>query len=272
MLRGVGKEFTIPCMRGSGRFPIFFVFLLLSVFVFIFFRAGWLDGVVGGLQSIFLPVQRVTDGFFRREDTSEGGRLKDENAILRAELVKMKALEKDNAALRDQFKQSYPKAETLLPADVVGMPGFLPGVSAVEEIIIDKGSEDGVRKEQVVVFKDILIGRVKRVSPHLSVVDVVSHEGISFTAETSKTFALGVLSGNGEGRQVFENVLLSEKLEKGDMVMSKGDIGRDGDGVPAGLVVGRIVSVKRQASSLFQSAEVESLVDWTRLKMVFVQN
>jgi rod shape-determining protein MreC len=252
---------------GNGRFSIFFVFFLLSIFVFVFFRAGWLDGLGGGLQYIFLPVQRMTDGFFRQEDTGEVGRLRDENAVLRVELVKMKALEKDNAALRDQFKQSYRQAEALLPADVVGMPGFLPGVSAVEEIIIDKGSEDGVRVGRVVVFKDILIGRVERVSAHLSVVDVVSHEGISFTAETSKTSALGVLTGAGGGKMVLENVLLSDKLEKGDTVVSKGD-----RGVPAGLVVGRIVSVKRQASSLFQSAEVASLVDVERLKMVFVKN
>jgi rod shape-determining protein MreC len=185
-------------------------------------------------------------------------------------MAKMKALEKDNAALRDQFKQGYPKAETLMPADVVGVPGFLPGVSAVEEIVIDKGSEDGVKVGRVVVFKNILIGRVERASAHLSVVDVISHEGISFTAETSKTSALGVLSGAGAGEMVLENVLLSDRLEKGDTVMSKGGVGVSGEGVPPGLVVGKIVSVKRQASSLFQSAEVASLVDVERLKMVFV--
>ena len=257
-------------MRGSGRFPIFFVFFVLAILLFIFSRVGWLDGVEGVLQSIFLPVQRTTDGFFRRGDTRESGKLRDENMILRAELAKMKALEKDNSALRDQFAQNYPKSERLMPANVIGMPAFLPGVSSVEEIIIDKGSGDGVKVGEVVVFKDILIGRVVRVSPHLSVVDVISHKGISFTAETSGTSVLGVFSGRGGGKMVFENVLLSDKLEKGDMVISKGGVGVNGDGVPPGLVVGKIVSVNKKASSLFQSAEVESPVDVSRLRLVFV--
>ncbi len=257
-------------MRGPGRFSIFFVFLLFSILIFLFSRVGWLDGVEGALQYIFLPVQRVTDGFFRRDDVGEVGRLRDENMVLRAELVKEKGIEKDNAALRDQFAQSYPKPERLMPANVVGMPGFLPGVSPVEEIIIDKGSGDGVKAGKVVVFKDILIGRVVRVSPHLSVVNVVSRTGFSFTAETNKTSALGVLTGAGGGEMVFENVSLSERLGQGDMVISKGDVNAGGEGVPAGLVVGRIASVNKKASSLFQSAEVESLVDVGRLKMVFV--
>ena len=71
---------------------------------------------------------------------------------------------------------------------------------------------------------------------------------------------------------VLENVLLSDKLQTGDTVISKGDIGKDGEGFPPGLVVGRIISVNKKASALFQSAEVESLVDVTRLKMVFVMS
>jgi rod shape-determining protein MreC len=257
-------------MRGSGRLTIFFVFFVLSIFIFVFSKAGWMDGVSGGLQFVFLPVQRMTDGFFRREDTTELGRLKSENAVLRVEVAKMKAIEKDNAALRDQFAQSNLNPERLLPAYVVGMPAFLPRVFAVEEVIIDRGSVDKVKVGEVVVYKDILIGRVVRISPHLSVVDLISHDGISFTAGTSKTSALGVLSGKGGGEMVLENVLLSDRLEKGDTVVSKGDVGAGGDGVPAGLVVGKIVSVKRQASSLFQSAEVERLAYVERLKMVFV--
>lgn len=264
------KEATIPCMRGFGRFSIFFIFFLLSIFIFIFSRVGWLNGVEGVIQSVFLPVQRMTDGFFRRDDAGEVGRLRDDNMVLRAELAKEKGIEKDNAALRDQFVKSYPKAENLMPANVVGMPGFLPGISSAEEIIISKGSGDGVKVGKAVVFKDVLVGRVVRVSAHLSVVDVVGREGVSFTAETSNTSALGVLTGAGGGEIVLENVLLSDKLAKGDMVISKGDVNARGEGVPAGLVVGRIASVERQASSLFQSAEVESLVDIRRLRLVFV--
>ena len=61
-----------------------------------------------------------------------------------------------------------------------------------------------------------------------------------------------------------------EKLEKDDFVLTKGDVDSEGHGIPADLVIGKIVSVNKKASNLFQSASVQSLVDFSKLNMVFV--
>jgi rod shape-determining protein MreC len=66
------------------------------------------------------------------------------------------------------------------------------------------------------------------------------------------------------------NVVLSEKLEKDDLVRTKGDVDERGQGFPPDLIVGKIISVNKQPSALFQSAEVKSLVDFSRLSTVFV--
>jgi rod shape-determining protein MreC len=258
-------------MHGARRgFPIFVGLLVLSLLIFFFSQRGWLNGVTGVLQTIILPIQRSSFVLFHRDDKSELAKLKNENRDLRIQLVKVAALEKDNQALRDQFAQTNPPSEILLSAFVVGMPTFLPGASLVDEVIIDRGSDDKVQLGSIVVFKDNLIGKVVKISPRLSVVDLFNHKGITFTAETVKTSALGISQGAGGGKMVLGNVLLSDTLQTGDIVVTKGDVDAGGKGFPPQLVVGKIVSVNKKTSALFQTAEVESLVDVTKLKMVFV--
>lgn len=261
-------------MNGRRKFPVFIGFFLLSLVIFIFSQKGFGNGVTGVLQVIILPIQRSSflfvHSYSKENKNSELTKLKNENIDLRVEAAKVVALEKDNRALRDQFAVTSPSSKTLLPAYIVGMPAFLPGVFTVDEIIIDKGSDDKVKSGSSIVFKDNLIGKVARTSPHLSVVDLINHKGISFTVKTSTTNALGISQGDGKDTMVINNVLLSDTLQKRDIVVTKGDIQADGLGFPPNLVVGKIISVNKKASALFQSAEVERLIDVTRLEMVFV--
>ena len=252
-------------MRGRRKFfPVFVGFFLLSLLIFIFSQKGLANGVTGVLQTITLPIQRYSFSFFH---SSSGG---DENIDLRMQAAKVAALERDNQALRDQFAVINPSSKTLIPAFIVGMPAFLPGISIVDEIIIDKGSDDKIKPGSSIVFKDNLIGKIVKTSPHLSVVDLLNHKGFSFTAKTTATHALGIMQGTGTETIVLNNVLLSDTLQKGDIVVTKGDINSDGLGFPPDLIIGKIISINKKASALFQSAEVERLVDVTRLEMVFV--
>jgi cell shape-determining protein MreC len=261
-------------MNGHRKSPVFIGFFLLALVIFVFSQKGFGNGVTGVLQVIGLPIQRTSFIFFHSnsvvDKNSELEKLRNENRDLQIKAAKVAALEKDNRALRDQFAVTSPSSKTLLPAYIVGMSAFLPGVSTVDEIIIDKGSDDKVKSGSSIVFKDNLIGKVARTSPHLSVVDLINHKGILFTVRTSATNALGISQGDGKDTIVINNVLLSDTLQKGDIVVTKGDIQPDGLGFTPNLVVGKIISVNKKASALFQSAEVERLIDVTKLEIVFV--
>lgn len=273
-MHGVGKEITISIMAARRKVSSIFVILFfLSLIIFFFSQRDWLKGVTGIIEGITLPIKQSSFRFFHSyyigDKNSELARLKDENRNLKLQVMKLGALEKDNRALRDQFFIGNPSPKNLLPVFIVGMPGFLPGVSVLDKIIIDKGSEDKVKVGSSIVFKDNLVGRVVKTSSHLSVVYLLNNKEISFMAKTVKTSALGVVKGTG-GSLVLGNVLLSDTLQRGDMVVAKGDMQADGRGYPPDLVVGKIVSVNKKASSLFQSAEIESLLDVSKLEMVFV--
>lgn len=269
------KAITISYMRGRRKtFPVFVVFFLIALLIFVFSQEGFVNSATGVFQVITLPIQRASflffHNYFKEDKNSELAKLRNENRDLQIKAVKVAVLEKDSRALRDQFAVTSPSPRILLPSFIVGMSVFLPGVSTVDEIILDKGSDDKVKIGSSIVFKDNLIGKVVKTSPHLSVVDLLNHKGISFTVKTIGTSALGIMQGTGTETIVLNNVLLSDKLQKGDAVVTKGDVRMDGLGFVPNLVVGKIISINKKASSLFQSAEVERLVDVTKLEMVFV--
>lgn len=243
------------------RFPVFAALLFCAIIVFAASSLGLLNSVNGGMQSFLLPIMRASFVLFHRDDNTDLVKIKNENRDLRVQLVRLESLQRDNQALRDQFATTNPSTRNLVPASIVGMPTFLPGVSKADEIVIDKGSVDKLRKGYSVIYKDNLIGKVVKVTPNMSIVELVNHKGISFVAQAAKTAAYGIIRGTGEDNILFDNVLLSDSLKLNDMVITK-----DSDK----LVVGKIVSINKRSSSLFQSAEIESLIDITKLQMVFV--
>ncbi len=247
--------------RAKTIFPIFFLLLALSFFILLFVQ----NPLQQPLQSITLPIQKWVFTTYENvpivNPTNES-QLQEENNKLRQELAETAELKRDNKALRDQFQTTNPAPRSLLPATVIGVKDGT--------ILIDKGESDNVKIGHIVVLKDNLLGKISKVSLHVSVVTLIIHPDTSFTAETSKTTAIGVIKANvGEGITL-ENVVLSDKLEKDDLVKTKGDVDEKGGGFPPNLIVGKIISVNKQASSLFQVAQVRSLVDFNKIRMVFV--
>lgn len=257
--------------RRGGFFSIFFIFFCIALILFFVTGGNRLNGFSGFFEQMTIPMQRELFSLTHQQDAkSEREQLREENRKLLTQAAKLKEIEKENSALRDQFETDDPAPDKLTPAAVVGFPSFIPGESSITQLLIDKGADDSMKVGQVVVFKDNVIGRISQVSPHLSVVSVITHRDSLFTAKTSKTDALGLARGQDGGGVLLDNVVLSDKLQRGDIVITKGDVAANGQGYPPNLVVGKIVSVSKSPSDLFQTAQVQSLVKFSSLKIVFV--
>lgn len=240
--------------------PIFLILVILSLIILFFFQ----NPTNQVLQFITLPLQELSFTVSSKspDDLSSQEQLQEENSQLRAQLAQMEEVQKDNQALYDQFQTTSPSSKKLLPADVIGIQGT--------SLFIDKGQNDHIQNGSVVIVKNNVIGKITKVTPHISQVTLLNDPSTSFTAQTAKTSANGIVSTIDGGIIVFGNVILSDKLEKNDLVITKGEEDLQGEGYPPDLVVGKIVSVDKQASSLFQAAKIESLVDMSQLRIVFV--
>lgn len=255
--------------------PIFVLLFIISAILFkTNFSLGFLEGIISPIQKITVDIFSLPKNIFT-DDSKED--LKAENLSLVKKLIDQKELQKENLALRDQFKTTVLSSQNLLSAKIAGSPNFIPGVTSPDNFILDKGKNNGVKLGQAVIFKDNLVGKISKVSDNISEVILVINKQSSFAAKTqpvggraSKTEALGVVKGYGNNEIILENVLLSDNLSNSDIVLTKGDINAEGIGYPANLIVGKIISIDKKASSLFQSAKIKNLIDFSRLSTVFI--
>jgi rod shape-determining protein MreC len=224
--------------------PIFFLFFFLALGIFLSSQTPFGKGITGFFELMLLPVQQTifhTSSHANKNNTPES-KLKEENTLLLTQLAEFEKVKKENNALQDQFKSDELNAKKLLPAQIIGQKE--------DSFILDKGSDDGVKMGSVLIYKNNLIGRVVTVSVHRSVAELITKSDTSFTVKTSKTSALGIGRGRGGGLVIIDSVVLSDKLEKDDLVVTKGDVDQNGNGYPPDLVVGKIVSVNKKASAL----------------------
>ena len=247
----------------------------MSLVVFTASKIGLLKPVDSLAKGILSPFQSLTYGVYSKiTDFGSDSKLqvlRAQNTELTQKLINQNKLADDNKALRDQFQIENPKSTNLVEAQVIGAPGFLPGISAPETLVLDRGENDGIKVGQAVIYEDNLVGKVVKTSAFLSNVMLVTNVASSLTVKTLSTQALGVAKGQGGGGIIMDDVVLSDTLQKQDTVLTKGDVvDTNGIGVPPDLIVGEVTSISKFPSDLFQKASVNSKLDFGKLSKVFV--
>jgi rod shape-determining protein MreC len=259
--------------RRESFLPAFFVVLFLCVLILFLSLSGSLKSLSSFLEKGTLEIQSVTFKIFQKLPfMSEGTRIKrieEKNLELLSRVATFDKLKNENAALSDQFQTSYPQSYKLLKATVIGASTFIPGVTVPNNFIIDKGLKDNLKVGLAVVVMDNLIGVISKVSANLSEVMAINNSSSSFTAKTQNG-AVGIVKG-GESI-ILGSILLSENMNLGELVLTKGSINNDGIGIPPDLVVGKIIFVEKNPSDLFQQAKIEGFVNFAKLSTVFIYN
>lgn len=259
--------------RKQKIYTVVILFISLSLLLFVLSKSAIFSVVQGWGEAILIPAQRIAYNVlgypFSLPADSRIRQLQEENALLAKQIIAQDKLKRETQALRDQFSSQELPTRQLLPAAVIGARTVLSGLGQPTELIIDKGKDEGIQKGTAVVYKDILVGSVTQVSTHISAVAVTTHKKTSLPARTVKTNALGVIRGQ-ESSLLLDNVLLSDTLEQGDLVVTKGNIDNRGVGNPPDILIGKIVSVQKEPSALFQTAEVEPILNISRISTVFV--
>jgi len=257
--------------RKTGFLPAFFVVVFLGILILTLSLFGNLKPLSSFLEKGTSIIQSATFRIFQKLSfVSQDLKVKElgeENLNLLSKIADYERIKKENSALSDQFQTSYPSSVQLLKADIIGASSFIPGVSIPNKLFINKGLKDNLKIGMAVVIKNNLVGTVSKTSANLSEVETVNSPKFSFTAKTQNG-VIGIIKG--EGNLTLSNVLLSEKISSGELVLSKGNIDSSGIGIPPDLVIGKIISVEKKPSDLFQRASIESFVNFVNLSTVFV--
>lgn len=256
--------------RKTGFLSAFFVVAFLCVLILVLSISGKLK-FLSFLEKPTNAIQSFSYNLFQKlpfvSESAQIKKLKDENLKLLSQVADFEKLKKENRALSDQFQTTYPRSTQLLEASIIGAQSFIPGVSIPNGFIINKGLKDDLKVGQAVVVENNLVGVISQISENLAKVNAVNNPSFSFTAKTQNG-VVGVVKG-GDNITI-NNILLSENVGLGELILTKGSIDNDGIGIPPDLVVGKIISVEKNPSDLFQKAKIESFVNFTNLSAVFV--
>lgn len=137
-----------------------------------------------------------------------------------------------------------------------------------EELVLDRGSVDGVALLNPVVASDgVLIGVISHVEAHRSVARLLIDPGSRVAGRLLNTDQTeGVVIG-GHGIVVrMELIPRDEHVSEGMVLVTSGL----DEFIPRGLVIGEVVAIEQDANSLFLRAIIAPPVDYDRLTHVLI--
>jgi len=133
-------------------------------------------------------------------------------------------------------------------------------------VIINRGSDDGLRRGMPVVTAQGLVGRITAITANAGRVQLITDPASSVNVSLEGSGAQAVLTGSLTGELTLDMIPQSANVQVGDLVLTSGL----GGNYPANLIVGQVTSVRSRETDLFQSAAVQSIVDFSRLEILLV--
>lgn len=164
------------------------------------------------------------------------------------------------AALVD-FSRSNPES-TYKAASVIGRDPS----PFLHYIIINRGSNDDIRRGMPVVTNQGLVGRVDAVIADAARVQLITDPASSVNVYLQNADTSAVLSGSVTGDVSLDMISQNVVVEPGDVILTSGL----GGGFPADLIIGQVVTLRTLEFELFQQATVQPAVDFSRLEIVLV--
>ena len=159
------------------------------------------------------------------------------------------------------FARSSPD-EQYVPAKVIGKDPS----PFLKYILIDQGSDAGIRSGMPVVTNKGLVGRVDAVTASASRVRLITDSTSMINAVVVEADAECVVQGSITGDITIEMVSQDVKLEPGQVIQTSG-LGGD---YPADFIVGQVLNVNQINNEIFQSASILPAEDFNSLQAVLV--
>jgi rod shape-determining protein MreC len=184
-------------------------------------------------------------------------------AILQGQLIQLQQQVGETqilAALVD-FSRSNPTSK-YLGVEVIGRDPS----PFLHYLIINRGSNDGLRRGMPVVTNLGLVGRVDAVIADAARVQLITDPASNVNVRLEKAETEASLVGSVTGDIQLELIPQDALVEPGDVVITSGL----GGGYPPDLIIGQVINVRSRDYDLFQQASVQPAVDFDRLQLVLV--
>lgn len=234
--------------------------------------------VLGPLGSAILtllaPVQTVMAAAMQSASDTwsrylEIGRLRSENVRLRGQV---EDLSREVDTLREQALATR-RLERLLELRRA-FPGQTVSARVIgrdpsrwySTLLIDRGTKDGIRRNDPVVSADGVVGRVVEATATSSRVLLISDSRSAVGVLIQRSRDTGVVEGKGGGTVYLNYLSRAADVRAADVVVTSGL----GGVFPKGLVIGTVTAILREEGALVQGAVIRPAAPLDRLEEVLV--
>jgi rod shape-determining protein MreC len=198
------------------------------------------------------------------------GRLRERNSDLEGEVAGLQA---EIIALKQQLTESrvlsalvdFARVNPEYRYKAASVIGRDPS-PFLQYVIINRGSDDGLRRGMPVVTQQGLVGRVAAVTAGAARVELVTDPGSSINVRLEPSGASAVLEGQITGDIALEMIPQSASVQTGDLVLTSGL----GGNYPPNIIVGQVTGVRSRDTDLFKRASIQPVVDFNKLEIVLV--
>ncbi len=217
----------------------------------------WLSTRFLTLQNILSSSQDLTRLRQRNlELEAEVSKLQSEIIDLKQQIVETRVL----SALVE-FARVHPENRYLAAAIIGRDPSPF-----VKYVIINRGSDSGLRSGMPVVTSQGLAGRIAAVTAGAARVELITDPASSVNVRLEPSGAQAVLLGSLTGELSLDLIPQTASVNVGDLVLTSGL----GGNFPGNILIGQITSLHRRETDLFQQASVQPVVDFSKLEIVLL--
>jgi rod shape-determining protein MreC len=163
--------------------------------------------------------------------------------------------------LRDQLLFASKKITEKIFAEIIGESAD----NNHDISLINRGSNQLVQRNYIVLRKEGLVGRIQSVSPFQSSVQLITDHRSRVSALIQRNRIRGLTYGTHNGLEM-RQINQHANIKIGDRVISSGLGGL----YPKGLLIGWVKEIRHQKHELFKTAILDSAVDFNQIEEVFV--
>jgi rod shape-determining protein MreC len=193
----------------------------------------------------------------------ENERLKNENAQLRGQIIQLHEEQKGNEVLYALLRVARSRPDSnYVAAMVVGRDAN----PFMRYILIDQGSDAGLRHGMPVLTAEGLVGRIEAVTSNAARVQLITDPNSAVNVRLPGANTEAMLVGSVTGDLTIEMIPQGAQIQSGELILTSGL----GGNYPSNILIGQVAGVRKLETALFQSASVQPAMDFQNLRAVLV--
>ncbi|MGB1319635.1 MAG: rod shape-determining protein MreC [Vibrio gallaecicus] len=259
----------------SLQLRLFFAVILSASLMLADSRLDAFSNVRYLLNSMVAPIQYTAnlprtmfDGVYERFNTRQGliessHSLKREVLRLKSELILLEQYQEENQRLRKLLGSPFVRDERKVVTEVMAVDTS----PYRHQVVIDKGTIDGVYEGQPVINEKGIVGQVTFVAAHNSRVLLLTDANNAIPVQVIRNDIRVIASGNGKVDEIqLEHIPTSTDIQEEDMLVTSGL----GGIYPEGYPVAYVSSVNYDPQREFAVIKAEPVVEFDRLRYLLL--